>query len=212
MGATRSMRVDVRVIAATHRDLEAAVKLGEFREDVYYRLWGAILDVPALRARRDDIPLLVEHFRVRWNQEDDLAVDGFTREALALLEADPWPGNVRELERVVHRAMTLRRRGLVRLEDVRLPALRRQPPPAPASSASIAGSPTAATLNRYQAEALRLASAGGVRRSDLMARCGISRESARRTLASLVELTLLRRLGSGRSAWYVLRGHDETGG
>jgi DNA-binding NtrC family response regulator len=207
VGATHSVRVDVRVIAATHRDLEAAVQLGEFREDFYYRLWGAILDVPALRARPEDIPLLVEHFRVRWNQEDDLAVDGFTREALALLEADPWPGNVRELERVVHRAMTLRRRGLVRPEDVKLPALRRQPPPA-----SLTGPATTATLNPYQAEALRLASAGGgVRRETLMERCGISRETARRTLASLVELRILRRLGSGRGASYILRKPDDMG-
>ena len=68
-------------------------------------------------------------------------------------------------------------------------------------------------LDRYQTEALRLASAGGgVRREDVMARCGISRESARRTLASLVELGDLRRLGSGRGAWYVLRTPEETGG
>jgi two-component system response regulator HydG len=109
VGATRSVRVDVRVIAATHRDLEAAVELGEFREDFYYRLWGAVLEVPALRARREDIPLLAEHFRLRYNREDELMVDGFARPALAVLEADPWPGNVRELERVVHRAMTVRR-------------------------------------------------------------------------------------------------------
>jgi DNA-binding NtrC family response regulator len=213
VGATRSVRVDVRVIAATHRDLEAAVQLGEFREDFYYRLWGAIVDVPALRARPEDIPLLVEHFRVRWNQEDQLAVDGFAREALALLEADLWPGNVRELERVVHRAMTLRRRGLVRPEDVRLPALWRQPVPAPASSASVTASPTTPTLNPYQTEVLRLASTGGgVRRETLMERCRISRETARRTLTSLVELGLLRRLGSGRGAWYVVRERDETRG
>lgn len=127
VGATRSVGVNVHVIAATHRDLEAAVELGAFREDFYYRLWGAILDVPTLWGRSKEIPLLVEHCRVRWNHEDQFAVDGFTPEALALLEADPWPGNVRELERVVHRAMTVRRRGLVRPEDVKLPALRRQP-------------------------------------------------------------------------------------
>jgi DNA-binding NtrC family response regulator len=150
--------------------------------------------------------LLVERFRVRWNQEDQLAVDSFTREAPALFEADQWPGNVRDLERVVRRAMTLGRQRLVRQEDVRFPALRRQRPPTPASSAGVAGPPTAAMLNPYQTEVLRLASAGGgARRETLMERCGISRETARRTLASLVELVLLRRLGSGRGAWYVLR-------
>ena len=210
VGATRGTRVDVRVIAATHRDLEAAVELGSFREDFYYRLWGAVLEVPALRARREDIPLLVEHFRVRCNREDQLAVDGFTRQALAVLEADPWPGNVRELERVVHRAMAVRRRGVVQPEDVRLPSLRRSPA-ALAATAGVAVSVTAATLNRYEAEALRLAAAGGgVRRGELMAHCGISREAARRTLASLVGRRLLRRLGSGRGAWYVLQTPDGT--
>jgi DNA-binding NtrC family response regulator len=213
VGATRSVRVDVRVIAATHRDLEAAVELGEFREDFYYRLWGAILEVPALRARREDIPLLAEHFRLRYNRTDELRVDGFARPALAVLEADPWPGNVRELERVVHRAMTVRRRGLVQAEDVKLPALRRAAPAAPAPAAGKAGPATTEQLNPYQVEALRLASAGGgVRRETLMERCGISRETARRALASLVELGLMRRLGSGRAAWYGPRTPDATGG
>jgi DNA-binding NtrC family response regulator len=199
--------VDVRVIAATHRDLEAAVELGSFREDFYYRLWGAVLEVPALRARREDIPLLVEHFRVRCNREDQLAVDGFTRQALAVLEADSWPGNVRELERVVHRAMAVRRRGVVQPEDVRLPSLRRSP----AAAAGVEVSGTAAALSRYAAAALQLARAGGgVRRGELMAHCGISREAARRTLASLVGRRLLRRLGSGRGAWYALQTSDGT--
>ena len=168
VGATRSTRVDGRVIAATHRDLEAAVEQGTFREDFYYRLWGAVLEVPALRARREDIPLLVEHFRLRCNREDQLAVDGFTRQALALLEADPWPGNVPELERVVYRAVAVRRRGAVRPEDVKLPTLRRKAPVVPAPPAEVAGPATTATLTRYQAEALRLASAGAeVRRGDL---------------------------------------------
>jgi len=171
--------------------------------------------VPALRARREDIPLLVEHFRVQCNREDQLAVEGFTRQALALLDADPWPGNVRELERVVYRAVAVRRRGKVQPEDVKLPDLRRKVPvvPAPAPTAGVARPATTATLTRYEAEALSLAAAGGeVRRGDLMARCGISRDRARRTLASLVERGLLRRLGSGRGAWYVLRGPEGAGG
>jgi predicted HTH transcriptional regulator len=108
--------------------------------------------------------------------------------------------------------MAVRRRGLVGPEDVRLPALRRSPA-VPAATAGVAVPVTTAALNRYEADALRLAAAGGgVRRGDLMARCGISREVARRTLASLVELGFLRRLGSGRGAWYVLRAPDEAGG
>jgi hypothetical protein len=159
-----------------------------------------------------DIPLLVEHFRVRCNRDDQLAVDGFSRHALALLEADPWPGNVRELGAVVRRAMAVRRRGVVGAEDVTLPALRRAPA-APAATIRVAVPVTAATLNRYEVEALRLAAAGGgVRRGALMVHCGISREAARRTLALLVELGLLRRLGSGRGSWYVLRTPDDPGG
>src|SRR3990170_7167164 len=115
---------------------------------------------------------------------------GVYRKALALLEADPWPGNVRELERVVYRAVAVRRRGAVQPEDVRLPDLRRKAPvvPAPALTAGVAGPAITATLTRYHAEALSVAAAGGeVRRGDLMARCGISRDRARRTLGSLVE-------------------------
>ena len=115
VGAARSITVDVRVIAATHRDLEAAVEGGTFREDFYYRLWWAVLEVPPLRARRDDIALLVEHFRGEANEGDGLGLDitGVTRDAMAILEGDDWPGNVRELEAVVKRAMVRRRAGWV---------------------------------------------------------------------------------------------------
>jgi DNA-binding NtrC family response regulator len=219
VGATRSIRVDVRVIAATHRNLEAAVGEGSFREDFYYRLWGAVLRVPALRARPEDIPLLAEHFRRQCNREEQLAVEGFTRQALALLEADPWPGNVRELERVVYRAVAVRRRGRVEPQDVEFPELRRKAPavpapggPGPGGLDGVAGPATTATLTRYQAEALRLAAAGGeVRRGDLMVGCGISRDRARRALTSLVERGLLRRVGGGRGAGYVLPAREGAG-
>jgi DNA-binding NtrC family response regulator len=152
----------------------------------------------------------VEHFRVRCNRDDQLAVDGFSRHALALLEADTWPGNVRELGAVVRRAMAVRRRG-VGPEDVKLPALRRSPVAPPAPAGVVSG--TTAALTRYEAAALQLAGAGGgVRRGDLMAQCGISREAARRTLASLVERGRVRRVGSGRRAWYVLQAPEGAGG
>jgi sigma-54 interacting transcriptional regulator len=113
VGASRSVSVDVRVIAATHRDLEAEVERGTFREDVYYRLWCAVLEVPPLRARREDIGSLVEHFRVSMNRGDSLGLDikGVTPEAVTMLEGDDGPGNVRELEAVVKRAMVCRRGG-----------------------------------------------------------------------------------------------------
>ena len=127
VGAARSITVDVRVIAATHQDLEAAVERGTFREDFYYRLWWAVLEVPPLRDAREDIALLVEHFRGEVNQRAGLGLDirGVNRDAMGILEGDEWPGNVRELEAVVKRAMVRRRAGWVTQEDVVLPRLRR---------------------------------------------------------------------------------------
>ena len=113
VGAARSVTVDVRVMAATHRDREAGVERGTFSEDFYYRLWWAVLEMPPLRERRDDIALPVEHFRSEVNDGDGLGLDitGVTRDAMAILEGDDWPGNVRELEAVVKRAMVRRRAG-----------------------------------------------------------------------------------------------------
>ena len=127
VGAAQSISVDVRVIAATHQDLEAGVERGTFREDFYYRLWWAVLEVPPLRARREHIGLLVEHFRREVNHRDGLGLDirGFTHEALAILQEDDWPGNVRELEAVVKRAMVGRHPEWVTLEDIKMPRLRR---------------------------------------------------------------------------------------
>src|SRR5262245_65078803 len=98
VGATRSFRVDVRVIAATHRNLEVEVERGTFREDLYYRLWCAVLEVPSLRERREDIALLLEHFRLAANLGDGLGLDvqGVAQDAMAVLESDDWPANVRE--------------------------------------------------------------------------------------------------------------------
>ena len=202
VGAARSITVDVRVIAATHRDLEAAVEGGTFREDFYYRLWWAVLEVPPLRARRDDIALLVEHFRGEVNEGDGLGLDitGVTRDAMAILEGDDWPGNVRELEAVVKRAMVRRRAGWVTPGDIVLPRLRRDRPSGPA--AMWAGG---IRLTPVQQQALRLAaSQGEVRRGDVVARCGISPEVARRALLGLERAGVVRRVGSGRAVRYVL--------
>ncbi len=92
VGSTETRRIDVRLIAATHRDLEAAVERGSFREDLYFRLHRAVLRVPPLRARREDIPLLVEHFLDEFTERYGIAVRGVTPEALRLLVQHPWRG------------------------------------------------------------------------------------------------------------------------
>jgi DNA-binding NtrC family response regulator len=106
LGAEKSHKVNVRVVAATHRDLRQRVGTGEFREDLYYRLAGYEIAIPPLRSRRSDIPMLVEHFRRRVAAEmhrDD--VPGPTQVVLDLFSAYAWPGNVRQLEQVVRRVM-----------------------------------------------------------------------------------------------------------
>lgn len=107
VGGVRSIEVDVRLVAATNRDLAAEVKSGGFREDLYYRLNVVPVRLPALRERPDDIPLLVEHFISRFNKRLGRAVDGVTPEATAAMMAHPWPGNIRELENLIERAVLL---------------------------------------------------------------------------------------------------------
>jgi two-component system response regulator AtoC len=107
LGDSQDIKVDVRVVAATARDLSAEVGRGAFREDLFYRLNVFTLHLPALRERREDVPLLVEHFLARMNARMGLAVMGVTPEAMRLLVAHDWPGNVRELENSIERAIVL---------------------------------------------------------------------------------------------------------
>jgi DNA-binding NtrC family response regulator len=107
VGAKRAVKVDVRIIAATNRDLAQAVAEGRFREDLYYRLNVFPIDAPSLRERRDDIPALVEHFVRRFNVEEGKRIAGATPDTLRILQAYDWPGNVRQLENAVYRAMIL---------------------------------------------------------------------------------------------------------
>jgi len=106
LGAEKSHRVDVRVIAATHRDVKSLVAEGKFREDLYYRIAGYEIAVPPLRKRQSDIPLLVEHFKQKVAKEMHReSIAGPTRAVLDVLMAHAWPGNVRELEQVVRRVV-----------------------------------------------------------------------------------------------------------
>jgi two-component system response regulator AtoC len=107
VGEEKPRRVDVRVIAATARDLESEVEAGRFREDLFYRLNVVRIQVPALRERREDIPLLVDHFLAHFRDSLGKPVQTITDEALARLTAYAWPGNVRELENVIERALIL---------------------------------------------------------------------------------------------------------
>jgi DNA-binding NtrC family response regulator len=107
VGSKRAVRVDVRIVSATNRDLAQQVAEGRFREDLYYRLNVFPIEAPALRERREDIPALVEHFVRRFNVEEGKRVVGATAETLALLCAHDWPGNVRQLENAVYRAIVL---------------------------------------------------------------------------------------------------------
>ncbi|MBP1604356.1 MAG: two component, sigma54 specific, transcriptional regulator, Fis family [Acidobacteria bacterium] len=120
LGGTRSLHVDARVIAATNRDLEAMVRQGEFREDLYYRLNVVTIDLPPLRSRREDIPLLVDHFLRRFAAESKAAVESVSREAMDVLLKYEYPGNVRELENIVHRAVVLARGPVVSTADLPL--------------------------------------------------------------------------------------------
>jgi DNA-binding NtrC family response regulator len=118
VGGNEQRPVDVRVVAATHQDLEALIREGRFREDLYYRLNVIAIQIPPLRRRRADIPPLLEHFIERFAAMNDKAVGGVDRDALDLLMKYPYPGNVRELENAVERAVVLARGRSITAEDL----------------------------------------------------------------------------------------------
>ena len=118
VGSQQSIHVDVRVIAATHRDLEAEIEAGRFREDLYYRLNVIPLHIPPLRERGDDILLLAKHFITRFNKQKDANISGISEEAKRAMLNYQWPGNVRELQNLIERVTTLKREGIIELEDL----------------------------------------------------------------------------------------------
>jgi DNA-binding NtrC family response regulator len=118
VGGTQTLKVDVRIIAATNVDLEAAVAAGRFRKDLFYRLNVIHLPIPALRERKEDISLLTLHFLDKFCLENNRPPMGFSQEALAALQSHAWPGNVRELQNVVERAVALCEGNMVQLSDL----------------------------------------------------------------------------------------------
>jgi transcriptional regulator with PAS, ATPase and Fis domain len=118
VGGTEPIPLDVRVIAATNQDLEALVKAGRFREDLFYRLNVVTLHLPPLRERQDDIPLLATHFLRKYSETNQKLITHITPEALQLLCSYAWPGNVRELEHTLERAVTLTMNNCLLPEDL----------------------------------------------------------------------------------------------
>jgi len=118
VGGCRTHRTDVRVIAATHRDLEKAVEAGKFRQDLFFRLYVIPIKLPALKARREDVPLLIHHFINMICKEKDMQPPEFEDDALAALMDFSWPGNVRELKNIVERLVVLNGGGSVTCADL----------------------------------------------------------------------------------------------
>ena len=124
LGSTRTVKIDVRLVAATNRDLRAALEQGTFREDLYYRLNVVPIDIAPLRERKEDIPELVKLFIARFSADSGKNVIGIAPDAVQILLAYHWPGNVRELQNVIERACALAARPVLEAADIRLDALR----------------------------------------------------------------------------------------
>ncbi len=118
VGGCQTIKTDIRIIAATHRDLESAVENGTFREDLYYRLFVIPLTLPSLRDRKSDIPLLIAHFLDQLNQKKRTQVTGISEKAMELLVAHTWPGNVRELRNMIERLVVLTQEGEIYPRDL----------------------------------------------------------------------------------------------
>jgi len=182
LGGTKTLKVDVRLIAATNKDLRAALEQGTFREDLYYRLNVVPIDIPPLREHKEDIPDLVNHFLVRFTRENGKQVQEITPEALKLLMDYHWPGNVRQLENTVERAVALSADPVIHVEDISLDS---------GVLGRAAGSPAALlpegmTLEQWEDEIIReaLRRANG-NKSQAARMLGLSRNALRYRLSKI---------------------------
>jgi Nif-specific regulatory protein len=179
VGGVDAIKVDVRVIAATNRDLEKDVAEGKFRRDLYFRLHVLEIVVPALRKRPEDIPVLAEYFLRRFVAETGNKISGFTPHAMAELLRYRWPGNVREMKNVIERAVVLTRGEFIDADDLVLSALKtagdtetglgeaRHATPSPTSLADVERDHILATLNLTGWNKSRAATILGIERSTL---------------------------------------------
>jgi len=174
VGSNEATPVDVRVLAATNKDLAAAVRAGKFREDLYYRLNVVALRIPPLRERPEDVPLLAEHFAAKHGRAEGAAITPGARD---LLIAYPWPGHVRELENVIARALALNPAGVVTPDDLP-PAVRNAAAPLPPPGAR--ERPTLAEVERrYAAQVLAETGGNKTRAAEIL---GIDRKTLYRLL------------------------------
>jgi PAS domain S-box-containing protein len=147
LGGSRTLTSDARVLAATNKDLRAMLQEGKLREDLYYRIQVFKLSLPPLRERKEDIPLLVQHFVDRFNRVKGKDITGLSREALASFMAYDWPGNVRELENCIEHAFILCHGGLI--------GVRHLPPPLREADKAGDGLPTGLTLAEIEARVIK---------------------------------------------------------
>ncbi len=155
VGGTETLTADVRVIAASNRDIEEEVAKGTFREDLFYRLNVIPMPVPSLSERPDDVPILAQHFLVRYSDKNRKDFKGITPEAMGAMQAYSWPGNVRELENAIERAVVLCRNERIGIEDLP-PAVRQVRAPPSQQLCFEVGTPLKAVERRMIEETLRL--------------------------------------------------------
>jgi len=178
VGGQQTLEVDVRLIAATNRNLEQMVAEGKFREDLYYRLYVVVIRLPPLRERDGDVPLLIQHYLKTLSAENGKPIDGLTPDALDLLTAYAWPGNVRELRNVIERMVVLARGNRLTVRDI--PANIRAAAPAAAVAA-----PAGRDLSLAEAEKqliIRALKANDDNRTLAARQLGISRRTLHRKL------------------------------
>lgn len=206
IGSKRSVKVDVRIVSATNRDLAQAVSAGRFREDLYYRLNVFPIEAPSLRERREDIPALVEAFIRRFNVEEGKRVIGAAPETLQLLTAFDWPGNVRQLENAVYRAIVLSDAPYLQPYD--FPAISGQAAPIEPAVA-VAPPPTAAAMLQAAHAAMSAPAAEApVRILDDRGHLRTLEEIERDLIQHAIDVyaghmsEVARRLGIGRSTLY----------
>ena len=177
VGGQESVEVDTRLVAATNRDLKQMVADGDFREDLYYRLYVVAITLPPLRERTGDIPLLLKHFLDEFNEENGREIAGFSSDALGLLAAYGWPGNVRELRNVVEQAVVLSRGQRIGRRD--LPVHIRE---AEGDGAVVSGA--SGTLEELEKKAIAQAlDVAGGNRTRAAEQLGISRRTLHRKIA-----------------------------